>query len=207
MSARIASGGVGVLFALAAAGCVSQAKETAPQPGEVAPAVEGPGISSEGHAEQPAHPDTLAGVGVGPIAGGAVMLPPPAGQSRTAIEGCLASAGTEEEGAKFPQRPATRSAAPPPVTVGISGLGVVVTHALSHACCLKAEVTHAIENGAVTVMEKLSGTPCRCMCSSTIRTAVGLAPGSYELAVQLQIGGGESSVVHRQKVEIKRLGR
>ena len=66
---------------------------------------------------------------------------------------------------------------------------------------------HAIENEAVTATEKLSGTACRCMCSSIIRTAVGLAPGNHKLAVRLQIGSGEASVMHRQKVEIKRLGQ
>lgn len=207
MSARIASGVVAALSALVAAGCVSNAKETTRDPEKPAAVVTSPETQGEPPPppQPPASSSTFPGAGVGPISGGAVLIPPPAGQSRVALEGCLASESTEEAGARYPEPPKTRAVGPAPVTVSVSGLGVLVAHQLSHACCLKAEVTPTIENGVVTVAEKLSGKPCRCMCSSTIKTAVGLAPGSYELGVRLQTVDGAISDVHHQKVEIKRL--
>jgi hypothetical protein len=205
--------GMAMAMALVTAGCATQAKETKAEPvaPATAPAEEsaassgGAGPAGKPQAQQAAHPAARVG-GPSGIASGATMLPPAAGQSRATFEGCLAAAGTEQEGEKFPARPKTRSMAPPPVTVSASGLGVTVAHELEHACCLKAEVSSAVEGGAVTVTERLLGTPCRCMCSSTIRTAVGLAPGSYELVVVEQGAGGASREVHRQKVEIGRLG-
>jgi hypothetical protein len=39
------------------------------------------------------------------------------------------------------------------------------------------------------VRETLTGNPCRCMCGSTLRTAVGLPPGAWTVVVELEIGG------------------
>lgn len=109
-----------------------------------------------------------------------------AGMSRTTVLGCLAAHG-ESDAARFPVRPPTRSTAPPVAISGIAG-GILVTHELAHACCLKSEVTTHIEGTSVVVSERLYGTPCRCMCSSTIRTSVGLAPGTWDVAVELAEG-------------------
>ncbi len=67
--------------------------------------------------------------------------------------------------------------------------GALVTHPFSHSCCLKAEVSARIEGSHAIVLEKLTGKPCRCMCSSTLRTAVGLTPGWWTVVIDLDLGG------------------
>lgn len=123
------------------------------------------------------------------------------GQSRTLLAGCVAapSRGTA---------PATRSsgAPSPEVTPGVSvqmlGSGIFVTHQLRHACCLNATITTKVEGDKIHIQEALAGKMCRCMCASTLKTAVGLKPGDYSLVVRL----GDKSV-HEQKVSIRPLAR
>lgn len=128
---------------------------------------------------------------------GTVAIPapprPPVGQqlspgvSHTTVEGCLAVQG-ESEATRFPSPPVTRSGPPPPVTVAAVPGGLLITHQLAHACCLQSKVSTRIEQRNVVVLETLSGTPCRCMCSSTLRTSAGLAPGRWNVAVDLDTG-------------------
>ena len=138
----------------------------------------------------------------------APLFPPATpGASRTELEGCLAAgAGDATDGARFPARAASRGgASDPEVTISKTGTGVVVTHALGHACCLKASVAASVEAGALSIDETLSGDPCRCECRSSIRTAVGLAPGKYTVSVRLHDPGGGAREVHRDELEIRRL--
>ena len=109
------------------------------------------------------------------------------GETRTTVEGCLAVQG-ESEASRFPVPPATRSVPPPPVTVTAIPGGLLVTHRLAHACCLRSEVSTHVGAREVVILEKLSGVPCRCMCSSTLRTSAGLAPGRWDVAVDLDTG-------------------
>lgn len=135
----------------------------------------------------------------GPMAADA---PAAAGQARVSLEGCLAQA-SEEAASRFPVRSGTRSAAEPmtpPITTTLTGLGVTVAHALDHACCLAAKVQTTVEQGVITVAERLEGTPCRCHCSSVIRTEVGLSPGTYTVVVTY-----EGQEVHREQVSVKSL--
>jgi hypothetical protein len=124
-------------------------------------------------------------------------LPPKEpGASRTAVTGCLATAN-EADAARFPAPAPTRDVAPP-VTVTASAGGVVVTHELTHACCLKSEVTTRLSERQVVVREKLLGSPCRCMCASSLRTTVGLLPGSWTVSVELENAGEVRRVAELQ---------
>lgn len=197
------AGAVLAALALSASCHASQNRESKPDPAPEAAAPAPPVASGpQGQAASAPLGAPLQTGGPGPLS-----LPPAPGRSRTSIQGCLASSGAEESGARSTAPPAARAPGPPSVAIAVSGLGATVKHELSHACCLKAEVESAVKGSSVTVDEKLSGTPCRCMCSSTLTTAVGLSPGVYELTVRLQLPGGAPSEVHREKVEIKRLGR
>jgi len=140
-----------------------------------------------GRASPPRPPAAQATQVQPPHATAAVRLAP--GEVHTAVEGCLA-AGSEAEAARFPARPATRTLAPTVTVAAVAG-GAVVTHQVSHACCLRAEVTTRSEERTVTVLETLSGKACRCMCASTLRTRLGLAPGAWTVAVELDLGAGQ----------------
>lgn len=119
----------------------------------------------------------------------AKLLLPPAtpGESRTEITGCLADPSAAERGAtRSPTSPAPGT---PQVRVTPMARGVLIAHELSHACCLSGAVESRLEGSKLVVTERLSGMPCRCMCASTLRTAVGLSPGTYELVLQVEEGG------------------
>jgi hypothetical protein len=114
---------------------------------------------------------------------GKILLPPPeAGAHRSVIEGC---ALTREE------PPATRAIeARESFATSTLGTGIIVSHTLPHACCLKAETAVAVAGTRVSITETLTGTPCRCRCSSTIKTAVGLGPGAWAVQVKTVDPGG-----------------
>jgi len=134
---------------------------------------------------------------------GQVLNAPGPGEGRTRIEGCLSAPQSGEAAAtKFPAAAQTRGAPGPAVKVRPAGRGVTVVHDLDHACCLTAEVDTKVAGTTVEIVEKLSGSPCRCLCHSTLSTAIGLAPGDYELVVILQQLGGSRTEVHREKVSV-----
>ncbi len=141
-----------------------------------------PGGDAEGSTASEQTP--AASPGPGPAAPGPagtlharLMIPPTPGQSRFVVEGC---ATTPDE------PPAETRALPEAEKVEASALGngIVVSHVLAHACCLKAETSAVVDGAHVTITETLSGTPCRCMCSSTLRTAVGLPVGTWDVQVR-----------------------
>jgi hypothetical protein len=143
-------------------------------------------------------------LGMGGVAGGpmaSLLLPPGTpGESRVKLEGCLAQTeATEAAGSRFPSRAGSRSASPgPEAQVSTVQGGVLITHPLSHACCLTAAVTSKVEGAKVTVRETLSGSPCRCLCESTVRTAVGLSKGHYQLSLVQESGGAPVSVLETE---------
>ncbi len=124
--------------------------------------------------------------GRGALAAGALarILQPPAeeGGHHFAVEGCAATPNVEP--------PATRGL-PPEDKVEASALegGVLLTHEVGHACCLSAATAVVLEGTRVVVTETLSGTPCRCRCSSSLRTAVGLKPGTWQVEVKTVVPG------------------
>lgn len=114
----------------------------------------------------------------------------------TTLEGCLAMPSDTEQ----PTRSFFR---PPPDKVELSAeAGAIrVTHQLTHACCLHAK-THLERAGkTATLVEQLSGTPCRCRCSSVIRSRLALPPGEHELRVRLE-HGADAREVHRQTLTV-----
>lgn len=117
-----------------------------------------------------------------PFAGlaGRVVPPPEVGASRSAVLGCAAKPEAAEQEAGN-----TRGGMPvqEKVEAVAAGHGMIVTHDLPHACCLSAKTTAALEGTKVTVTETLEGTPCRCLCSSTLKTAVGLSKGTWTVEV------------------------
>ena len=61
-----------------------------------------------------------------------------------------------------------------------------------HVMCMPAGtiggrvgVTTSAADRIVTIRAVLSGTPCRCMCGSTLRTRLGLAAGAWTVVVEL----------------------
>lgn len=168
---------------------------------------------------QPAYLDRLKQVTPAPTAGSAPprgralggahppLLPGEPGSTRAVFAGCLTSTTRgESDGETFPaaSKALTRGPVAPKVSVQVAGSGILVLHDLDHACCLTAKVESSREGQIVRIVEKLSGEPCRCMCQSTIRTAVGLAPGAYQVVLEV-IEQGRTREVHRQAVEIEHL--
>jgi hypothetical protein len=134
---------------------------------------------------------------------GKLLLPPATpGESRSELAGCLAATPSEAEGARYPTAASARAQRAATVRVNPMGKGVIVSHELSHACCLQANVTTRLEAGTVVMVEELSGTPCRCTCASTVRTAIGLSPGRYTLSVR-QAQGGDPKVVHEEPFTVE----
>ncbi len=137
--------------------------------------------------------------GSAPAEGAAGDVPPDLNSSRSSVAGCLASPGRTEQGDR--SRAMQPESAKPELTVTPVAGGVRVAHDLSHACCLESKIETRVEGSVVTVTESLYGTPCRCMCSSTISTAVRLAPGEYTLRVVVDHQGQQKT--SEQKLVVK----
>jgi hypothetical protein len=137
-------------------------------------------------AAPPAGAPSLGIASQGAVAAGPIP-PADAGASRSVVSGCL-TAATESDGSRFPAPPVSRNPAPPVTVTAVPG-GALVVHELTHACCLRSQVTSSLDGRRAVVRETLTGTPCRCMCGSTLRTAVALPAGAWTVAVELETGG------------------
>ena len=148
----------------------------------------------------------LASVGSQHRAGpGLPLLPGAPGVTRSEASGCLAAAAHDESaGRRFPAPAPTRGQADSRPSITPMGNGIVIVHELGHACCLRSRVEGQVEGQSVRVVETLEGKPCRCMCQSTLRTVVGLAPGQYQVVVTVVEPGRRRDVL-QASVEIKRL--
>ncbi len=115
------------------------------------------------------------------------------------ITGCLTGTGNSST-----SRGASPSAEGSDDTVRARGEGtrIVVTHELTHVCCLKGTVHTATEDGLVRIEESLTGVPCRCMCRSTLRTSVALSLGDYTVEVVL-VNGQTRSLIHQESVSLR----
>jgi hypothetical protein len=130
-----------------------------------------------------------------PSASPAVELEP--GQSRSSILGCLATGGQD----KGPSRALQESEADS-ISIRAKTGGALVTHAFAHPCCLEGDVRTAIDGEVVTLHERLTGEPCRCMCHSTMETMLGLAPGRWTIRVILEQPDGSPQMAHEKAVEV-----
>ena len=100
--------------------------------------------------------------------------------SRTEVTGCLARGGSSSR--------AKRSAGSQTAT------GIVVQHDFRHACCLQGRVATTVSGSHIDVVETLSGKPCRCLCTSGLRTTIPLRPGTYHLSVWLEERGARQRI-------------
>lgn len=122
----------------------------------------------------------------------ALLPPEQPGASRFEVLGCLAlKTRTEAGDERYPPDLPQESGIPKKVDVRITPVfgGAIVLHELSHACCLRAGVESKLEGTTLTLTERLHGTACRCRCSSSIRTAVGVQPGKYTLVLNVDEAG------------------
>lgn len=133
---------------------------------------------------------------------GALLIPPAkAGAFTVALAGCVAEEGTESA-SRSAGAPGSEAGTPASsVVVSATGTGIIVAHELTHACCLKARVSASVQGSNIQVSEQLSGNPCRCLCQSTLKTAVGLKPGNYKLSVRLTDPNGPRTV-HQEPISI-----
>ena len=96
---------------------------------------------------------------------------PAAGKLVVHVRGCLAEAATAAGGARSPAGGGSRGMSMKPkneVAVSREGDALLVSHKLSHACCLKVETSLLQERDAWILREQLSGQGCRCMCDSQL---------------------------------------
>jgi hypothetical protein len=106
--------------------------------------------------------------------------------ARTEISGCLALPAKAQQQTKQPTRAASSAS---DWRVSAIGKTIVVTHDLEHACCLTGETHASVTGDVLTITEVLSGSPCRCLCESTLRTRVPLAPGNYTVRLEVNFNG------------------
>jgi hypothetical protein len=158
--------------------------------------------NADGPAPEAAQAEKKTGVKVKTAGGGKAVF---------SITGCLRSAldgADEKDLEKFAVKVKKGPAAKDHVTVKPAPGGIAVVHELTHACCLKADTKAKVEGKTVEITVALSGTPCRCICSSAIRTNVTLDPGEYAVSVKVTEGGttrdagGQTVVVQ----ELKKIG-
>lgn len=161
----------------------------------------GHGASDASGAGQPPTPATTAtpAASSAPSAAGPQPMPSELNTSSVSVAGCLASPGGTEQGSR--SRAMDTAPKKPELAVTVVGDGIQVLHDLSHACCLTSKIDTQVSDGVVTVTETLSGTPCRCMCSSTISASVRLAPGAYTLKVIVDENGQKKET--EQKIVVK----
>jgi hypothetical protein len=108
-----------------------------------------------------------------------VLLPPSTfGTHRSAVEGCAANPQAADQPATRLGLPVNEIAAQP-----ASG-GAIVAHEFTHTCCLGATSSAKVEGTKVIITEVLSGTACKCQCTSNIKTAVGLKTGVWQVEVR-----------------------
>jgi len=149
-------------------------------------------------ADEPAPAATPPALGVGGLRPGTPRT------AQTSVEGCLAE--TEKSEAAAAAHAPTRGGMDG-VAVTTTGSGAIVTHQFNHACCLAADVTTEFEASQIVVTERLTGDPCRCMCRSTLKTAIGLALGAYTLEYRQHLGDAEPRIVATESVAIETIGR
>jgi len=107
---------------------------------------------------------------------------------RSSVSGCLSQSRGQEQ----PEAPSRARGAPDRFVVTGQKGNVAVEQSFSHACCLESRTSATLEGSTVVVTTELMGTPCRCMCASTIRSAVSLPPGTYTVRI-----------VHRQGENVR----
>jgi len=173
-------------------------------PARPAPVPHGPGPAVPSALEHAAPvPPGAEAPASGPLAGRPhpPLLPPGVpGTLRAEVSGCAAASG-EAEATRFQVAAGTRALPTAPSVAVVAG-GALLTHALDHACCLKADVSIRLEGRLAVVRERLTGTPCRCRCGSTIRTALALDPGRWTVVMEVEDASGVRRI-HEAALEVR----
>lgn len=200
---RPAQGHLAALLLLAVAACAEAPRPGAPRatdPVIAAPTVAAPAAASVSGAPGDGAP--LVATPPAPPAGlgralGGLVPPGLPGASVTRVEGCAAG-----EAPRAPTRgPADPASDEPTLQVTATGLGLIVTHRVEHACCLTFEVTTSLVGTTLELRERPLGTACRCRCGSTLRTTIGLPPGDYQLRLL-----GAEGLIEERPVHVGGLG-
>jgi hypothetical protein len=118
------------------------------------------------------------------------------GQSQSTVTGCLAG----EKDKSIVRK--TDDYAEDEIEVRTVAGGALVIHRLTHSCCLEANVRFTTRGDVATVHERLGGQPCRCMCRSTIETAIGLSLGMWTVQVEVELPFEAARIVGQQRVKI-----
>jgi hypothetical protein len=135
-----------------------------------------------------------------PEAPGAEAVRGRSGRVRWEARGCLAARG-EAPARAFEVEPGRR-ALPEPPSVDAAPGGARVRHQLTHACCLAGAVRAVRARGVWEVRETLSGTPCRCLCASTLETFVSLPRGRQRVRVVV-LRGEERTVAGEWTLDVR----
>ncbi len=62
------------------------------------------------------------------------------------------------------------------------GDSIIYSRFVHHGCCRKAEVSTQQHDKVITIIEYWTGSICKCMCNSTIRTVIQkLSKGEYQV--------------------------
>jgi hypothetical protein len=136
------------------------------------------------------------------------------GQSRSSFAGCLA--GKKQQPSRSVPREGQSSQSQSPqgrsegqsesqsddVLVHVVPGGAVVTHMLTHPCCLEGHVVFSRRGRVATLHELLAGEPCRCECHSTIDTAIGLEVGLWTVRVEVEQPFQPTKVIAEKRLKI-----
>lgn len=107
------------------------------------------------------------------------------GKFSYAVEGCAAMNLTSEAGAP----PITRDRG---VSIQAWKDSIEAVHIVNHACCLEVDVTSGQSGNELIVREKFYGSPCKCVCQSTITAAFrDLDSGEYTIRIFVEEAGIE----------------
>lgn len=151
--------------------------------------------------DNPVKPPVNQNTKIAPMAIGAEGLTVKKPVSRTSYSGCLLAEHQKAKGIKTSK--ALSKPGPEKVVVKSAGRsGMQVIHQFNHPCCLKANVQTTVSpNKRVAVIETLSGTACKCICNSTIKTVIGVESGAYDVLIR-QIDRGVRKKIHEQKIKL-----
>lgn len=182
-----------LLGALLASCCANPSKTgptTGPTTGASVASAPMPSVSFE----KPAAPPPVATAPSSAEPSPAAPAPASEASVSSRFEGCLTEAD--------PEATATRSIPKPDrVEVETESGAIHVAHHLNHACCLQAQTRVEQAGQIITLVEKLSGTPCRCRCASVIRSVIAAPSGGYELRLRLEQPSGVAEA-HHQNVTV-----
>jgi hypothetical protein len=118
------------------------------------------------------------------------------GQAQTSVSGCLAGDKDKSIVRKSNDHPEDD------VEVRTVPGGALVIHRLTHPCCLEANVRFLTRGNVATVHERLGGEPCRCVCQSTIETAIGLDLGMWTVRVEVEQPFAAARIAGERRVKI-----